>query len=345
MKLEDFDYLLPDQLIATQPLSKRSNSRMLVLDNGKITDSNFANLLDYLSPGDLLVCNNSKVIPAQLDLVINNKIVSIQLDKQISKGTWSIFAKPGKKLKTDETYFLDKNLSFKVLEKDIDGRIIIGFSDYSRFDSFLEKHGKTPLPPYIQKFHKPTQDDKDTYQTVYAQYPGSVAAPTAGLHFDEETIEKLRSKNINLAYVTLHVGSGTFLPIKSENIKDHKIHSEYCEVSENTANLINQTKSKGGKVVAVGTTSMRTIEFSAKDGIVYPFKGECDLYIMPGYKFQIFDKMITNFHLPKSSLLVLVSAFSGHRNIKLAYEHAIKNKYRFYSYGDCCLLNKYEEKL
>ncbi|MEQ9116457.1 MAG: tRNA preQ1(34) S-adenosylmethionine ribosyltransferase-isomerase QueA [Rickettsiales bacterium] len=342
MKLEDFNYCLPEELIALQPLKTRRASKMLVLNENKISDHQFSNLENFLNPGDLLVCNNSKVIPAQLNLQLNSSNVSIQLNKQLGDTQWSIFAKPGKKIKVGEKYSIAEDFNFYVEKKLEDGQIIVNFFYEENFYKLLDKYGDTPLPPYIRKLHKTTQLDKENYQTVYAEHSGSVAAPTAGLHFDQVTIDKLTKKGINIAYITLHVGGGTFLPIKTDNIQNHKIHSEYCEISKEVADLINKTKRRGNKVIAIGTTSMRSIEFSSKDGICHPYSGETNLYITPGYKFQIFDKMITNFHLPKSSLLVLVSAFSGYKNIMSAYKHAVENKYRFFSYGDCCLLNRYE---
>lgn len=339
MKLFQLDYSLPKELIALSPLSNRDHSKMLVVKNNSLNDDYFKNIIDYFEAGDLLVFNNSKVIPAKITIKKSSSSINIYLHKQLSENKWQIFAKPGRKLKIAEEIKLNEEIFFKVLEKTIDGQIIIQLScNKERLFEFLENYGEAPLPPYIEKYHQPNKIDKEKYQTVFARHPGSVAAPTAGLHFTEEILNKLTKKKVNICFVTLHVGGGTFLPIKSENINEHNIHSEYCEVTQETANLINSTISSGKRVVAIGSTAMRTIESCYKDGKVHEFKGETQIYITPGYKFKVFDMMLTNFHLPKSTLLALVSAFAGYENIMQAYQHAINKKYRFFSYGDCCLL-------
>ncbi len=340
MELKLFDYDLPEELIATSPLKERDQSRLLVVDQGKISDDNFLNIASHFREGDLLVFNNSKVIPAKLTVRKNIADIDIFLHKQLSPTKWQIFAKPGKKLKIGDQITIYENSSIKIIDKLDDGQIIIEFIADLPVDALLDKIGEMPLPPYIQKHHKPDELDKIKYQTIYAKTSGSVAAPTAGLHFSAHVFNELKNKGVNKAFVTLHVGGGTFLPIKSDNIKNHQMHSEFCEISPENAQLINETKKNGGRVIAVGTTSMRTIESAAHNNLVQPFAGETSIYITPGFDFQIFDMLITNFHLPKSSLIVLASAFAGHQNIMNAYNHAIEKKYRFFSYGDCCLLNR-----
>lgn len=340
MNLGLFDYSLPQELVALQPLKNRDHSRMLVVNNGRLIDSRFEQIFEFLTPGDLLVLNDSKVIPAKLTVQKNNTPINIYLHKQIAPYKWQVFAKPGRKLKIDDEIQIIGNAYFKVIDKNLDGQITIQFNGVNDLFKFLEESGETPLPPYIEKHHKPDKEDKEQYQTVFAKEPGSVAAPTAGLHFSEHIFKKLQDKAINYCFVTLHVGGGTFLPIKTDNINDHKMHSELCTLTKETAELINRTKSAGHKVIAVGSTAMRTIEASCHNGRVKEFCGETDIFIKPGFKFQICDMMLTNFHLPKSTLLVLVAAFTGYKNIMTAYKHAIEEKYRFFSYGDCCLLYK-----
>lgn len=344
MKLSDFDYNLPEELIAQYPAEFRDESKLLIMEkDGSLIDSQFYNITDYLNEGDLLVMNNSRVIRAQLSLVKNDKEVSVNLNREIEKNKWSAFAKPAKKLNEGDIFqFGEYNL--KITEKREDGEIVIEFilnDKISVFD-FLEIFGSIPLPPYIRDGIADFDDD-DRYQTIFSKYEGSVAAPTAGLHFSDEVFVNMQKKNIDYCFVTLHVGAGTFLPVKTENIDEHKMHSEYAIIDENTANLINKAKEDGRRIIAVGTTSMRTLESFAKsnlenNGKLKSGSIETQLFIKPGFDFKICDGLITNFHLPKSTLLMLISAFSGYENVKKAYQHAIENKYRFFSYGDAMFI-------
>ena len=342
LNLSDFDYTVPKDLIAIQPTQKRDAARMLSIDNGTLKDSFVSQLSNYLNLGDLIILNDTKVIPARLTIPGRN--IQIYLDKQLKNNKWLAFAKPGRKLKAnDEFNFGDMQL--KVLEKNFDTKqILIEFKYKGNFLELLNKYGDTPLPPYIEKLHKPTSKDKTLYQSIFAKHEGSVAAPTASLHFTEDLMNKLLGKGVKIAFITLHVGSGTFLPVSSENIEEHKMHEEYCELSEETANLINQTKRASKKILAVGSTSLRVLEACAKEmGRVSSFKGQIDFFIKPGYKFKIVDLLLTNFHLPKTTLLILTAAFGGYKNIMRAYNHAISSRYRFYSYGDCCLIKKNDD--
>jgi len=342
LKLSDFDYKIPKDLIALQPTASRDAARMLNIECSALKDSRVSELPNHLAPGDLIVLNNTKVIPARL--IVPGRNVQIYLDKQLQDNKWLAFAKPGKKLKVNDEFDFG-DLQLKVLEKNSDTKqILIEFKHKKNFLDLLNKYGDAPLPPYIEKLHKPTAQDKTLYQSIFAKHEGSVAAPTASLHFTEELLNNLRSKGVELAFITLHVGSGTFLPVSSENIEEHKMHEEYCELSQETAALINKTKQAGKKILTVGSTSMRVLEACAKEaGHVDSFKGAIDFFIKPGYKFKLVDLLLTNFHLPKTTLLMLVSAFGGYENIMRAYEHAIKNNYRLYSYGDCCLIKKNDD--
>lgn len=347
-KLSDFDYDLPQELIATHPTSPRDHARMLVASlDGEILDKQVKNLTNFLNPGDLIIFNNSKVIPAKLiaKTSLNGSKIQINLHKNIENNVWSAFAKPGKKLKINDLIMVEDQ---KILIRDKleDGQVILDFSFLDEsFDSFIHKHGITPLPPYIEKLHQTTHDDKELYQTIFAQDSGSVAAPTAGLHFTEQLLQALQNHGVNYSFITLHVGGGTFLPVKTDNINEHKMHSEYAIISSETANLINHTKAQGNKVIAVGTTSARLLEAScdSNDRII-PSQNWVDIFITPGYKFKVVDILLTNFHLPKSTLLMLVSAFAGYNEIRDIYKHAIEQQYRFYSYGDCCLLHLKKEE-
>jgi len=342
MKAKDFDYELPEELIAQYPLESRDESKLLVLgSNGKITDSVFYNLADFLEEGDLLVMNNSKVIKAFLVLDKDGKEISVNLNKQLTKTIWTGFAKPAKKLVIGDSFDFDGS-QIIIKDKYEDGTIEFEFDlkkPLTVFD-FLEIYGHIPLPPYIRDGIADSEDE-DTYQTIYSETEGSVAAPTAGLHFTDNVFVQLHKKNIEQCFVTLHVGAGTFLPMKTDNIEEHKMHSEYSEISVEAAEQINKAKKEGRRIIAVGTTSVRTLEASAlEDGLVHAGNFETDIFIKPGFEFKIVDKMITNFHLPKSTLLLLVSAFAGYDNILKSYEHAKQNKYRFLSYGDAMLLSR-----
>jgi len=340
MKLEEFDFDLPEELIAQEPIENRSKSRLLVLNKstGEIEHKIFEDVIDYLQKGDCLVLNNTKVIPARL---IGRRQrtggrIEVVLLKPIENDVWEALVKPGSKArKGEEIVFGNGQLTAKVLDNtDYGGRLMQFFYEGS-FEEILDKLGQMPTPPYIKK----KLEDKDRYQTVYAQIPGSAAAPTAGLHFTEELLNKLRAKGVSIVFITLHVGLGTFRPVKVENVEEHKMHSEYYEVSPEAAETICRTKETGKRVIAVGTTSTRTLEtIGDENGMVKPGNGWSDIFIYPGYKFKVVDALITNFHLPKSTLIMLVSAFAGKEKVFKAYEEAIREKYRFFSFGDAMLI-------
>lgn len=344
MKLDDFNYELPQELIAQYRKENRDDSKLLVMDySSNISDSVFSEIHNHLEEGDFLIFNDSKVIKSCINLKKDEKDIKINLNKEITKNIWSGFAKPSKKLTPGDSFEFDGN-HIIVKEKHEDGLCEFEFDlkqNMSVFD-FLDMFGTVPIPPYIRD-GKAESYDEDEYQTIYSKHEGSVAAPTAGLHFSDSVFVNLNKKNIDWTFVTLHVGAGTFMPVKTENIDDHVMHSEYGEISVDAADKINQAKKDGRKIVCVGTTSLRTVEHSAKEnGIILAENFETSLFIKPGFEFKIADKMITNFHMPKSSLMMLVSAFAGYNEIKHAYEHAKNNNYRFFSYGDACLLHRKE---
>lgn len=340
MKTSDFYYNLPEELIAQKPISKRDSSKLLVLDkeSGEIEHRIFMDIIDYFNKGDLLVLNDTKVIPARLFGHRSGKEESIEflLLKRIEGDKWEVLVRPGKKVKvSNEIIFGNNKLIAKVLDIQEDGTRIIEFEYNGIFQEILDFLGEMPLPPYI----KEKLENKDRYQTIYSKYPGSAAAPTAGLHFTEEIFNAIEGKGVNIAYLTLHVGLGTFRPVKVENIEEHHMHSEYYSVSQTTADIINKTKANGGKIIAVGTTTIRTLEsLEMENNMVIPGSGWTDKFITPGYKFRTVDKLITNFHLPESTLLMLVSALAGRDNILKSYNIAIENKYRFFSFGDAMLI-------
>jgi S-adenosylmethionine:tRNA ribosyltransferase-isomerase len=337
MYLKDFDFILPDNLIATSPVEPRDSSRMLVLKDGNNLDKKFSDISDYLNEGDLIIFNNSKVIKAKLEAKLGDRVFSLNLHKMINNNTWVAFVKNAKKLNIGDELQISDSDKFIIIQKDF-GEITIKFNSDNILE-LLEKYGQIPIPPYMKR--NSDNSDLTNYQTIYAKIDGSVAAPTAGLHFTDKILDSLKNKNIQIDFVTLHVGAGTFLPVKTDFITDHKMHSEICYLSEETAEKIKQTKLRGNKVIAVGTTTLRTLESAyLKNNGIAKFAGDTDIFIYPGFKFNIVDKLLTNFHLPKSTLLMLISAFSGYDNIKQLYQHAIKSEYRFYSYGDCCLLEK-----
>lgn len=340
MKKSDFYYDLPERLIAQDPLLKRSDSRLMLLDKntGEIEHSVFNKLPEYLKPGDCLVINNTKVIPARL---IGKKegtggAVEILLLKRISDDVWETLVKPGKKLRTGaRVSFGGGILKAEIMDVLEDGNRHVKFEYDGIFEEVLNELGEMPLPPYIT--HK--LEDKNRYQTVYAKYEGSAAAPTAGLHFTSELLETIKNMGINIASVTLHVGLGTFRPVKVDDVTKHHMHTEFYSVTREAADMINETKAKGGRIICVGTTSCRTVEScSDENGIVYPGQGNTDIFIYPGYKFKVLDALITNFHLPESTLLMLVSALAGKDNIMHAYEIAVKEEYRFFSFGDAMFI-------
>lgn len=340
MQLKDFYYDLPQELIAQDPLLHRSESRMMVLNREKdtIEHKHFYDILDYLKPGDCLVINDTKVIPARLLGVKEDTGAAIEvlLLKRLDDCTWETLVKPGRKARVGaRIVFGEGKLIGEVVDIVEEGNRIIRFEYQGIFEEILDELGQMPLPPYIT--HK--LEDKNRYQTVYAEHEGSAAAPTAGLHFTEELLEKIQKKGIQIAHVTLHVGLGTFRPVKEENILDHHMHSEFYVIDEKAAETINETRTHGGRIIAIGTTSTRTLETVADEaGRVHACSGWTDIFIYPGYKFKAIDGLITNFHLPESTLLMLVSAFYNREKILAAYQEAVKEKYRFFSFGDAMLI-------
>lgn len=343
LKKSDFYFDLPEELIAQDPLEDRSSSKLLLVDKntGRTQHKIFKDIIDYLNPGDCLVLNNTKVIPARLygEREGSGGQVEVLLLKRKEADVWETLVRPGKKCKPGQNLvFGGGKLKAQVLETVEDGNRIIKFFYDGIWEEVLDSLGEMPLPPYIT--HK--LQDKTRYQTVYAKFDGSAAAPTAGLHFTPELLEQIEAKGIKLAYVTLHVGLGTFRPVKEENILDHHMHTEFYQVSQEAADIINQTKSNGGRVICVGTTSCRTVESAAgDDGIVKAGSADTSIFIYPGYKFKVLDSLITNFHLPESTLVMLVSALAGRENVLAAYEEAVKEKYRFFSFGDACFFSDF----
>lgn len=339
MKTDDFDYYLPKELIAQTPLSKRDNSRMMVLDKetGKISDEMFTNLINYLNPGDTIVLNDTKVIPARLigHKPDTNAVIEVLMLKDLGDDTWECLSKPAKRVKEGTMIKFSDELSCKCVFVGEDGIRRYKFIYNGILLEILDRLGEMPLPPYITEKLK----EKDRYQTVYAKNPGSAAAPTAGLHFTKEYLEKIKQKGINIAYVTLHVGLGTFRPVVVEDVTKHDMHSEYYILSKETANLLNETRRSGKRIIAVGTTSTRVLETIADDnGMFKEQSGNTKIFIYPGYKFKGIDALFTNFHLPKSTLIMLVSALAGKDNVLKAYNHAVEEKYRFFSFGDCMFI-------
>lgn len=346
MKKSDFYFDLPHELIAQDPLEDRSSSRLLCLDKntGKTTHKIFRDVITFLKPGDCLVLNNTKVIPARLlgEREGTGAHVEVLLLKRKEKDVWETLVRPGKKCKPGtRLVFGNGLLRAEVLDTVEEGNRLIQFSYEGIFEEVLDQLGEMPLPPYIT--HK--LQDKNRYQTVYAKYDGSAAAPTAGLHFTRELLAEIEAKQVHIAYVTLHVGLGTFRPVKEEDILDHHMHSEYYEITPETADLINTTKKNGGRIICVGTTSTRTIESAADDkGIVHAGSGNTEIFIYPGYRFKVLDGLITNFHLPESTLVMLVSALAGREHVLDAYREAVELKYRFFSFGDAMFIADFEEK-
>ncbi len=336
LKTSDFFFDLPMELIAQDPLTDRASSRLLMVDKktGERKHEVFKNIIDYLRPGDCLVLNNTRVLPARLLGVKEDTgaAVEVLLLKRLSGDLWETLVKPGKKLKPGaRVTFGNGELTAQVMEVTAEGNRLVQFFYEGIFEEVLDRLGEMPLPPYIT--HK--LKDRERYQTVYAKYDGSAAAPTAGLHFTKELLARIEEKGVRIAYVTLHVGLGTFRPVKAENILEHHMHSEYYQVSAGTAGLINQTKREGGRIICVGTTSCRTVESAAdENGMLTECCGDTEIFIYPGYRFKVMDCLITNFHLPESTLVMLVSALAGRENVLSAYEEAIREKYRFFSFGD-----------
>ena len=339
MKTSDFFYNLPEVLIAQTPVEPRNSSRLMVLDkeNGNISHSVFSALFDYLNRGDTLILNNTRVLPARIfgTKKDTGAVVEFVLLKNLGNDTWEALAGPGRRAKPGAEFSFSEKLSCRVIEATPEGNRIIKFSCKGEFYSVLDEVGQMPLPHYITE----KLENKERYQTVYSKELGSAAAPTAGLHFTKDMLKELEEQGINIGYVTLHVGLGTFRPVKAEEITDHKMHSEHYMISKETADLINNTKKNGGRVICVGTTSCRTLESAATYfGEIKECSGDTEIFIYPGYKFKCMDALITNFHLPESTLIMLVSAFAGYENTMNAYNTAVEEKYRFFSFGDAMFI-------
>ena len=342
MKVSDFNFDLPEELIAQHPLEKRDASRLMVLDKntGVIEHKSFHDVIEYLNEGDTLVLNNTRVMPARL---IGEKEgtggkIEFLLLKRIEGDKWECLAKPGKRAKIGQTFtFGEGKLKCKVIDIIEEGNRIIEFSYEGIFEQVLDELGEMPLPPYITE----KLDDRERYQTVYSKEKGSAAAPTAGLHFTNELLEEIKAKGVNIAYLTLHVGLGTFRPVKVDDINEHIMHSEYYHLDKENADIINETKKRGNRIIAVGTTSTRTLEtIGDENGFVKEQSGWTNIFIYPGYKYRVIDELITNFHLPESTLIMLVSALAGKENVMNAYNTAVKERYRFFSFGDSMIIKE-----
>lgn len=353
MRVSDFNFELPETFIAQHPAQPRDSARLLVVGENETRDLIITNLADLVKPGDILVVNDTRVIPVRLkgrrDTTSDNNgpRIEVTLLKSTSGGAWQAFARPAKKLKVGDRVTFADGFSADVTNKGEGGEVSLSFalSDEALMPA-LEKHGIMPLPPYIKRRETDGQDfdDPNDYQTMFASIPGAVAAPTAGLHFTPDLLQALESAGANVVSLTLHVGAGTFLPVKVDDTQDHIMHAEWGEIAPETAKSINTAKDKGHRVIAVGSTALRLLETATDDeGKLHPFCGETDIFITPGYQFRIVDAMLTNFHLPRSTLFMLVSAFSGMDRMKAAYEHAKTKGYRFYSYGDACFLERMEQ--
>ncbi len=355
MQVDDFDFDLPEELIALRPAPGRDSARLLhVLAGGGLEDAAIRDLPKILRPGDVLVLNDTSVIPAALEGTRtrggNVAKISVNLHKKISRATWAAFARPAKRLKAGDEIVFGKGknacvlgaLDATVKSKGEGGEVVLAFDLAGLdLDNAIQARGSMPLPPYIAARRAADLQDMSDYQTIFARRDGAVAAPTAGLHFTEALFEQLAANGINRQFVTLHVGAGTFLPVKATQTQDHKMHAEWGEVSAEAAQMLNDARASGGRIICIGTTSLRLLESAAdENGIIHPFKGDTDIFITPGYHFKAADALLTNFHLPRSTLFMLVSAFCGLDNMKQAYAHAIAHDYRFYSYGDACLLER-----
>lgn len=339
MKTSEFDYYLPEELIAQHPSSKRDEARMMVLDKntGESEDKYFYDIIDYLNPGDVLVMNDTRVIPARLfgHRPDKEERIEVFLLNNTEGSKWEVLVRPGKKMKIGTEVIFSDELSCKVIDIKEDGNRIVEFYFEGIFNEILDRLGNMPLPPYIKEKLKDSED----YQTVYSKNPGSVAAPTAGLHFTKELLKKIEDKGIKLAYLTLNVGLGTFRPVNEDEITDHKMHSEFCTLSKETAEIIKKAKGEGRRIIAVGTTSIRTLEsVYKKNGKICADSGWTDIFIYPGFDFKVVDAIITNFHLPKSTLIMLIAAFTSKDIILNAYNDAVSKKYRFFSFGDCMFI-------
>jgi S-adenosylmethionine:tRNA ribosyltransferase-isomerase len=341
MRTADFDFELPPELIADEPARPRDAARLLDVGDA-LVDRHVRDLPDLLNPGDLLVYNDTRVIPARLTGKRGEVKVEATLHKREGADTWHVFAKPGKRLRVGDTIAFAPDLSAQVMEKREAGDIALRFSVAGgELMAALHRYGVMPLPPYIRRPDGASAKDAEDYQTVFAAREGAVAAPTAGLHFTPDLLARLEAQGIRRVPVTLHVGAGTFLPVKVDDIRDHRMHAEWGEISNETARAIAETRAAGGRIVSIGTTSLRLLETAAADdGTLAPFSGDTDIFITPGYRFKIVDLLLTNFHLPRSTLFMLVSAFAGMERMRAAYAHAISSGYRFYSYGDTSLIGR-----
>ncbi|QTN35411.1 tRNA preQ1(34) S-adenosylmethionine ribosyltransferase-isomerase QueA [Cognatishimia activa] len=346
MQLSDFDFHLPEQLIATRPAVPRSSAKLLVSRPSGIVDSQVTELASFLEPGDRLVFNDTKVIPARLTGQRHrvsaqgetSARIEVTLLEPRENGRWLALLKPLKKISEGEDIVFSDRLKARLVEK-ADGQGLLEFDlTGESFEAELDQAGMMPLPPYIAAKRATDAQDKTDYQTVFAKHSGAVAAPTASLHFDDSVLASLKAGGVDMSFVTLHVGAGTFLPVKVEDVKTHKMHAEWGRVSEEAAAEIAETKAKGGRVIPVGTTALRLIESAGRSGAIAPWEGETDIFIYPGFEFHVADALMTNFHLPKSTLMMLVSALAGQERIKDVYAHAIANEYRFFSYGDSSIL-------
>lgn len=357
MRVDQFDFELPNERVALHPAVPRDSARMLVVDpsadenSALLQDRIVTDLIDFLGPNDILIANNTKVLPAELvgtrtrgEAVAK---VTVNLHKRDETDLWRAFARPAKKLKVGETVQFAADgvepLVAECIEKGENGEVLLRFETAgAELDEAIKARGAMPLPPYISAKREADDQDASDYQTVYAEHDGAVAAPTAGLHFTDDLLERIQAKGVTLDFVTLHVGAGTFLPVKADDTDNHKMHAEWAEITQETVDRIKSAWEKGGRLFAVGTTSLRVLESAARGGELEPMCGETDIFITPGYRFNAVDVLMTNFHLPKSTLFMLVSAFAGFDNMHAAYKHAIENEYRFYSFGDASLLFRNE---
>lgn len=342
MLISDFDYELPDELIAQNPLQKREDSRMLILNRAEksLKDEHFYNFPKFLKKDDVIVLNNTKVFPARL-YGVNETGAKIELFlvREIENQIWETLCKPARRLNTGKKINFSENLTAEVLEKNDAGRVIVKFESSGDFNEILDKIGQTPLPPYIKREQGSLDKDRERYQTVFAKSRGAIAAPTAGLHFTPQILDEIQNLGVCITEITLHVGYGTFEPVRVSDLSEHKVLPEICEISNETADVLNKAKAENKRIIAVGTTTTRALESSVeKSGKILAGKRLADLTITPDYKFQVINGLLTNFHLPQSSLLVLVSTFGGYEFIMKAYKHAVESNYRFYSYGDCMLV-------
>lgn len=341
MFIQEFDFDLPDALIAQEPLEKRENSRMLAVDRGSQNwqDKYFYDFPEFLRKGDVIVLNNTKVFPARLlGQSETSANIELFLVKEIETQVWETLARPARRLKIGKKVFFGDKLTAEVLEKTDEGRCLIKFEAEGNFDEILDEVGKTPLPPYIKREKDAIDKDRERYQTVFAQNRGAIAAPTAGLHFTPEILQKIKNIGVTVAEITLHVGYGTFEPVRVDDLSKHSVMPEECEISDSIAEILNQAKAENRRIISIGTTTTRALESAFLEGKIQSGKRLANLTIIPGYKFRVIDGILTNFHLPQSSLLVLVSTFAGHELIMKAYAHAVESKYRFYSYGDCMII-------